>query len=63
MLILTRSVGETIVIGSDIRIVMVEPRGNQVRIGVDTPREVRVVRKELLERDVREIWPPVEEGD
>lgn len=51
MLVLTRMEGESIVIGEDIRITLLEIRGGQVRIGVQAPREVPVVRSELLEDD------------
>jgi carbon storage regulator len=51
MLILTRHAGETIVIGEDITITVLGLNGNQVRIGIDAPREVRVMREELLQRE------------
>ena len=54
MLILTRRLGETLVIGPSIRITLVGIRGNQVRIGIDAPRSVRVHREELYERLQRE---------
>lgn len=47
MLVLTRKTDEQIVIGDDIRITLVRVRGNSVRIGIDAPRDVRVVRGEL----------------
>ena len=51
MLVLTRKTDEQILIGDDIKITLVRVRGNSVRIGIDAPREVRVVRGELLSVD------------
>ena len=48
MLILTRRPGETIQVGDDIEISVLEIRGNQVRIGINAPPEVLVLRSELL---------------
>ncbi len=50
MLILTRRVGETLMIGNDISVTVLGVKGNQVRIGVDAPREVAVHREEIFER-------------
>tara|TARA_E500000178_G_scaffold326040_1_gene353895 strand:+ start:219 stop:542 length:324 start_codon:yes stop_codon:yes gene_type:complete len=50
MLILTRRVGETLVIGDKIRLTVLGTRGNQVRIGVDAPKDVAVHREEIYER-------------
>ena len=47
MLVLTRKVDEQIMIGNDIKITLLRIRGNQVRIGIDAPRELRVVRGEI----------------
>jgi len=47
MLVLTRHVGQEIVIGNDIRIVLLEVRGEQARIGIDAPPAVRVDRLEV----------------
>ncbi len=47
MLVLTRKTDEQILIGDDIKITLIRVRGNSVRIGIDAPREVRVVRGEL----------------
>jgi carbon storage regulator len=49
MLVLTRKVGQAIVIGDDIEITLVRIEGDQVRIGVAAPRSLLVCRKELLE--------------
>tara|TARA_R110000823_G_scaffold20193_2_gene62033 strand:- start:102 stop:278 length:177 start_codon:yes stop_codon:yes gene_type:complete len=47
MLVLSRTVGQVIVVGDDIRITVVEIRGDKVRIGVDAPRSVSVDREEI----------------
>jgi carbon storage regulator len=49
MLILTRRPGESIQVGEDIEISVIEIRGNQVRLGINAPAEVLVLRSELLE--------------
>lgn len=51
MLVLTRKTDEQILIGNDIKITLIRVRGNSVRIGIDAPREVRVVRGELKSFD------------
>lgn len=50
MLILTRRVGETLMIGDDISVTVLGVKGNQVRIGVDAPRDVSVHREEIFQR-------------
>lgn len=47
MLVLSRKLGESIVIGDDIVLTVVEVRGDQVRLGIDAPRSVSVHRKEI----------------
>lgn len=54
MLILTRRVGETIMIGNDVTVTVLGVKGNQVRIGVNAPKEVAVHREEIFERVKRE---------
>jgi carbon storage regulator len=49
MLILTRKIDEAIRIGEDIRIVLVQIKGGQVRLGIECPSHVRVLREELYE--------------
>jgi carbon storage regulator len=48
MLILTRRPGETLLIGDNIKITVVDVDRNQVRVGIDAPQEVKIVREELL---------------
>jgi carbon storage regulator len=54
MLILTRRVGETVMIGNDVTVTVLGVKGNQVRIGVNAPRDVAVHREEIYERIKRE---------
>ncbi|PZD97838.1 carbon storage regulator [Paenibacillus sambharensis] len=48
MLVLTRKKGQSIVIGDDIEVVLLEVEGDTVKIGITAPKEVQIVRKELL---------------
>ncbi|MDR0642413.1 MAG: carbon storage regulator CsrA [Treponema sp.] len=49
MLILSRKVNEKIMIGDDISVSIIEVRGDQVRLGVDAPRSVKVFRQEVFD--------------
>ena len=61
MLILTRRVGESLVIGDDVTVTVLGVKGNQVRVGVNAPQEVMVHRQEIYER-VRAGQPPPPAG-
>ena len=50
MLVLSRLEGQVITIGDNIRVTIVEVRGDKVRVGIDAPRDVQVLRAELLEQ-------------
>jgi len=54
MLILTRRVGETLMIGEEVSVTVLGIKGNQVRIGVNAPKDVSVHREEIYERIQRE---------
>ena len=54
MLILTRRVGETLMIGDNITVTVLAVKGNQVRIGIGAPKDVAVHREEVYERIKRE---------
>lgn len=54
MLILTRRVGETLMIGDDVTVTVLGVKGNQVRVGVDAPKDVAVHREEIYERIQKE---------
>lgn len=50
MLILTRRVGETLVIGDDVNVTVLGVKGNQVRLGINAPKDVSVHREEIYQR-------------
>ena len=54
MLVLTRKVGEEILIGDSIKIKVIEISGSKVKLGIDAPAEMRIYREEILERVRRE---------
>src|SRR5436190_4991745 len=54
MLILTRRVGETLMVGDEVSVTVLGVKGNQVRIGVNAPKEVSVHREEIYQRIQRE---------
>lgn len=63
MLILTRRVGEAVVIGEEVTVTVLGVKGNQVRIGVNAPKSVSVHRDEIYERIKNEREGEAEAGD
>ena len=54
MLILTRRVGETLMVGDEITVVVLDVKGTQVRLGINAPRDVAVHREEVYDRVQKE---------
>ena len=54
MLIVTRNIGESIIIKDDIKVTIVAIKGNQVKVGVDAPEDITVHREEIYERIKKE---------
>ncbi len=63
MLILTRRVGETLMIGDDVTVTVLGVKGNQVRIGINAPKDVAVHREEIYERIRQEKQGGSPEGE
>tara|TARA_Y100000814_G_scaffold158611_1_gene115862 strand:+ start:1010 stop:1210 length:201 start_codon:yes stop_codon:yes gene_type:complete len=63
MLILTRRIGETLMVGDDVTITVLGVKGNQVRIGVNAPRDVAVHREEIYQRIQKEKSGEDVDGD
>jgi len=57
MLILTRKVGETVIVGNDVTVTVVGVKGNQIRIGISAPKNVSIHREEIYERIRRAQHP------
>ncbi len=60
MLVLTRRLGESITIGENVRVVIVDIDGNQVKLGIEAPREISIYREELYEKIKGHSFPPID---
>ena len=58
MLILTRKVGEKVIINDDIEVTVLDTGGNQIRLGISAPEEIKVYREEIYERLPDYAAPP-----
>jgi len=63
MLILTRRVGETLMVGDDVTVTVLGVKGNQVRIGVNAPKDVSVHREEIYQRIQKEKSDAQQSGE
>ena len=63
MLILTRRVSESVIIGDNVKITVLGVKGNQVRLGIDAPKDVSVHREEIYQRIQGESDSSEEQAD
>jgi carbon storage regulator len=63
MLILTRRVGETVMIGNEVTVTILGVKGNQVRVGINAPKTIAVHREEIYERIKREQEGTIDNDD
>ena len=63
MLILTRRVGETIMVGDEVQVTVLGVKGNQIRIGINAPEEIAVHREEIYKRIIQERGELEPSGD
>ena len=57
MLIISRRCGESFIIGDDVKITVLSVKGNQIRIGIDAPKETTILREEVRDRRTPSISP------